>query len=501
MKADDPLFFDPEAFTVETVELSGRKACFRAYEGIPYCTRPKDPIQRMNVFVPLAYATGERVGKWTSKTAPIFLPNTVGGYMPGPATRPGMDSHTGRPNSLFEALLHGYVVVSAGVRGRTSGKVSREFFEGSVEGSLGEGTGRMVGRAPAFLVDLKAAIRFIRHNQERFPGDTEHIITNGTSAGGALSALAGTSGNEEAFLPYLEKIGAARERDDIFAASCYCPICNLEHADAAYEWQYGGENHFYRTRHERDELGHVRRVPFDGELTAQQMRISLELASLFPGYVNSLQLRDSKGRTLSLEADGTGSFRDYCFSYLEKSILEEAHSLAGETTLKDLISPQSHLLSQEYFQIEGDHVTGFDWKAYAHQTTRMKAPPAFDALDLSSPENEEFGDEVVEARHFTDYSYAHSKAKAAQMAEESMIALMNPISHLVKGEGKVCRHWRIRHGSFDRDTSLAIPTILAAMLEQKGYKVDFALPWGLPHSGDYDLPSLFAWIDQAVLGD
>lgn len=33
------------------------------------------------------------------------------------------------------------------------------------------------------------------------------------------------------------------------------------------------------------------------------------------------------------------------------------------------------------------------------------------------------------------------------------------------------------------------------MLKNKHYNVDFALPWGLPHSGDYDLEELFAWID------
>ncbi|MDA3801451.1 hypothetical protein PF585_04930 [Lactobacillus delbrueckii] len=29
-------------------------------------------------------------------------------------------------------------------------------------------------------------------------------------------------------------------------------------------------------------------------------------------------------------------------------------------------------------------------------------------------------------------------------------------------------------------------------------EVDFALPWGIPHSGDYDLDDLFAWIDQII---
>ncbi len=32
----------------------------------------------------------------------------------------------------------------------------------------------------------------------------------------------------------------------------------------------------------------------------------------------------------------------------------------------------------------------------------------------------------------------------------------------------------------------------------QGKKVDFDLPWGIPHSGDYDLDDLFAWIDQII---
>ncbi|MGZ1152063.1 hypothetical protein ACXO23_06420 [Lactobacillus delbrueckii subsp. bulgaricus] len=32
----------------------------------------------------------------------------------------------------------------------------------------------------------------------------------------------------------------------------------------------------------------------------------------------------------------------------------------------------------------------------------------------------------------------------------------------------------------------------------QGKEVDFAPPWGIPHSGDYDLDDLFAWIDQII---
>ena len=83
------------------------------------------------------------------------------------------------------------------------------------------------------------------------------MLSFGTSAGGALSALAGATGNHPDYEPYLREIGVAEERDDIFAASCYCPIHNLENADAAYEWMFGGENEYRKMRFFRTESAAV----------------------------------------------------------------------------------------------------------------------------------------------------------------------------------------------------------------------------------------------------
>ena len=109
------------------------------------------------------------------------------------------------------------------------------------------------------------------------------------------------------------------------------------------------------------------------------------------------------------------------------------------------------------------------------------------------PENEEFGDDEVMARHFTEFGEKYSKVGGAK-ADEQIIKLLNPTKFI--GECHTTKNWRIRHGAFDRDTSIAIPVILATLLKNKGYEVDFALPWGLPHSGDYDLEDLFTWIDK-----
>lgn len=489
----DTLRFDPEAFVEKTCVLDGRTVRYRAWEGIAYCENPLDPIQKMNVFVPEGVYEG--TGLYSADSAPIFMPNTVGGYMPGPAEGPRMDPHGNGPNSVFSALEHGYVVVSAGVRGRTSGKVSTEFFEGSVAGDISAATGRMVGRAPAFIVDYKAAIRYLRHNADRIPGCVERIVTNGTSAGGALSSLAGATGNAAEYGPYLAAIGAADERDDVFAASCYCPIHNLENADAAYEWLFYGHNDYHRTKHQRTADGGFVRVPDEGEMAPEQVDLSRQLKSLFPAYVNGLGLRDCNGHQLKLDSDGTGSFADWVKRWVVASAQQELDTHANQTCRAQLMVAGAEIDAQDYLAVENGRVSGFDWDAFVGKISRMKAAPAFDAPDLASPENEEFGDENCDGRHFTAFSMQHSKVNGAELADPAIVRMMNPLPWIAEGHAGVSPHWRVRHGSFDRDTSLAIPVILATMLQNKGVDIDFALPWGLPHSGDYDLPELFSWID------
>ena len=493
---EDILIFNPKNYKVDTCNIENSSITFRAFREISYCAMPVDSIQKMNLFVPEAYYQGKTINGYSLHTAPIFMPNTVGGYMPGPADEPGKD-FLGRINSVFRALEHGYVVASAGVRGRTSGMCSTEFFVGSKTGDINSETGKMVGRAPALIVDMKAAVRYLRHNRELIPGDTGHIITSGTSAGGALSAMAGASGNSKDYEPYLKAIGAAGERDDIFAASCYCPIHNLENADAAYEWQFCGWNDYHQTKRVRTEDG-VRHVLIDGMLTEKQIKISEELKQLFPSYLNSLHLKDSRNRELSLDAGGEGSFKEY----IKKLVIDSAQKALDmynmQGFLNNLAVPESKIDEQDYLTIRDGKVTDIDWKGYVKKITRMKAAPAFDALNLTSPENEEFGTETIKARHFTAYAQEHSEVEST-MADPKIIRLLNPTKYI--GNSDTAKYWRIRHGAFDRDTSLAIPAILALLLGGSESQVDFCLPWGIPHSGDYDLEELFTWIDQICAED
>ncbi len=493
----DLLRLDPSARQVRTYSAGGEELTCIAYLNLQYCEKPMDGIQTLNIFIPCEYASGGSIHGYTGETAPIFLPNTVGGYMPGAADEPGLDPRRHVPNSIFQALKHGYVVASGGVRGRSTGRINNEFFEGSSIKQDKTATGRAVGKAPALIVDMKAIIRFLRHNKDLIPGNTERIITNGTSAGGALSALAGMTGNHADYEPYLKEIGAVGERDDIFAASCYCPIHNLEHADMAYEWEFEGIYDYHKKAKKKTENGLIS-VPDEGTMTEDKQKVSAELAGLFPAYVNSLDLQDETGRPLTLNEDGTGSFLDYVCDKIIESAQRELDTHKFEKTCPDLVIGGSHVDTFPAITAKDGKVTSVDWDKYRHAITRMKIAPAFDALDLKSPENEEFGSEFIKARHFTKFAAEHSEA-GGELAPEDIIRMINPVSYVGKADN--ARHWRIRHGAYDRDTSFAIPTILALLLQKAGCDVDYAMPWGLPHSGDYDLDELFGWIDDLCRDD
>lgn len=483
------LKFDPQAYEIKTCEIKNKKITYRAFENIVYCAKPVSRVQKLNIYVPECYYQGETINGYSLHTAPIFAPNTVGGYMEGPAMKIGEGRFDHQPNSVFEALLHGYVVMCAGIRGRNTGMDSHEFFVGGQEKRDAAENEKRTGCAPALIVDMKAAIRYMRYNAGVVPGDVEKIITNGTSAGGALSALAGATGNAKEYEPYLKEIGAATARDDIFAASCYCPIHNLEHADAAYEWLFQKETTYHRMNFEMTPEG-PKMTPIVGKLDEEQQELSKELKAAFPAYVNSLALKDESGNELILEENGEGSFKEYVMHFVLAAAAKEKATHDSQNRLKELMVSGSEIEDQDYITS-----AGIDVDAYVAKITRMKPTPAFDSISLDSCENEEFGDENVFARHFTEFAAQHSKVNG-ELADAKVIRMIHPVPFIQDENCDIAKNWRIRHGAFDRDTSIAIPVILATLLKNKGYQVDFALPWGLPHSGDYDLDELFAWIDE-----
>jgi hypothetical protein len=285
----------------------------------------------------------------------------------------------------------------------------------------------------------------------------------------------------------LQALGAADARDDIFAVSAYCPITNLEHADSAYEWLFNGVNDYRKIEMSMLDFK-MQRKEVAGSLGADQISLSADLQAQFPAYLNSLALRDPQGQPLALDSAGHGSFQDYVQSLV---IASAQTALNGGTDLSGLA----------WLTVHNGVVRGIDWDAYVRYAGRMKLPPAFDALDLGSGENQLFGTGGNDKQHFTAFSTQRNTAPGAARADAQTVQQMNAMAYIGTASTSHTSHfWRIRHGTKDRDTSLAIPTMLAARLQNQGYAVDFALPWDVPHSGDYDLPELFAWMVRISTG-
>ena len=490
------LDFNAKKYEKQNLEYNGGKIDVRAYEKIVYVANPVDTAYEvMNIYIPEAYFNGKSINGYTAASAPIFFPNQVGGYMPGkPASTknngfggmmPPMSGNNGVPpqgmkvdsrtpignggpmggfgkkeNTVLVALSKGYVVASAGARGRTNKDLNGVFY----------------GKAPAAIVDLKAAVRYLKYNDKVMPGDANKIISNGTSAGGAMSALLGATGDNPDYLPYLKELGAANTSDAIFATSAYCPITNLDHADAAYEWQFYGVNSYQK----RGPMG-LQSNAAESQLSEVQIKVSRDLKELFPTYINSLHLKATNGEAYTLDADGNGNFKTLVKSYV---IASSQKALEGGTNLSKLA----------WLKIENKKVTDLDWDAYIRYMQRQKTPPAFDALDLTSPETNLFGTSTIDNQHFTVYGIQNTTIKGTT-ADKHIIGMMNPMDYIGTPNTQTAKHWRIRHGSKDKDTGLAISVILATYLKNNGNDVNLELPWDRPHSGDYDLDELFKWVD------
>lgn len=486
--SEAPLLFPKAKFTLRTVTVrtskGQKKVAYRLYQHIPYVARPIDKdYQSLDVEVPIQV---DGVVVDASK-APILLNIGVGGYMsvnnmrggrggppgmgpgepggpggppdmgpggPPPGMGPGWPGGPPGANSKVSGktdlcLAAGYVVVSPGCRGR--------------DNKAGDGT--YFGKAPAAIVDLKAAVRYIRNNAGVMPGNSNWIVSTGVSAGGALSALLGASGDSHAYDGYLKEIGAADASDAIFASADFCPITDLQHADAAYEWMFGA-------------------VPVGSGLVDQGF--SQTLKDQFASYQASLALQ-GRADFGTITADNYGRY-----------LLQDYLCPSANVYLASL-SPakrREYLQENSWIKWSGNAAT-FEFSDYLAHIGRMKGLPAFDDFEMRKPETIEFGNRTTNARHFTDFSLQRSTGNPnAKIGEDlqSMVDLMNPMYFIVKGNLGCAKHWWIRHGSSDRDTSLPIVVNLATSLENQKKDVNVRLYWDAGHGTDLDPEDFVAWV-------
>ncbi len=509
-------------------------------EDVLYTAKADVPkFQRLSIFVPKAYMNPDGTPTDQSKSVPIVFENNAAGYMQMPHT------WLGGPRCYAEQYLnHGLIYITCGCRGRESRNEK----------------GELVGKSPISLIDMKTALRFLRHNKNALPGDFNKIISVGWSAGGAMSALLGVTGDNIRYNLYLEKNGAFMDESDaIFAAQIYCPIIDLEHADLAYEWCF-----------QADKVSEDCMCGPSETMTPFKEALSRKLSDKYITYVNSLELRHPEtNEPLTLRSDGRGgSFYDYLMDCLNASASKflsrlsypaedyltgnytyeapaphggNAHHAGPGVVLDERPMSLGDMMSRppkgtpcvehkpEMIQKQGsDKRAWLSWDGQKavisslddyvmNHRRRMKPCTAFDALNGNSGENHVFGSPETDYAHFNPvlgeaiaelrqdfpeeaakYEGAFDVSGDAALAER--VFLLNPMNFIGTAEKSVqAKHYRIRVGASDADTAFTVSMILAVKLANAGYPVDYALVWDQPHSeADYPGEAL-EWID-AICG-
>jgi len=408
--------------------------------GLKYCLNPEDTTyESCGIYVSGKYfeATENsdgtytctikkdaKVGNYTATEAPIVMPINTPGY--SSCTAPTSYN----AEEVKQYTNAGFIYLNAGCRGRDNAE------------------------APDGVTDLKAAVTFYRYNKDVLPGQSSKIFTFGHSGGGAQSAIMGASGNSELYNPYLESIGAAMVDKDgnsisnsIAGAMCWCPITNLDTADAAYEWNMG---QYTKTN------------------TSFTDKLSDDLAREYANYVNELDLKDPNGNTLTLQESESGvytngSYYDYLLNVTEESLnnflndttfpytpssqnaigampseatpmdgmpnddasMPDGEAPAGNGNMpstsssqdrsieNSAISSESYENAQDYIDSLNGNDTWIEYNASTntakiisleafvkHCKNPSKSTPAFDDLNKSQAENALFGIDANDTAHF-----------------------------------------------------------------------------------------------------
>ena len=510
--------------------------------------RPED--QKINIYIP----------ENATKASPIiFYVNNAGwqaNAYPEGTIRDGGE-YDGTSDKVGVALKEGYVVVSYGGRSRGNGLTGEKYL----------------GHSPAIMTDTKAAIRYLRHNKKALPaGDTEKIIITGTSGGGALSTVVAASGNSEDYFPSLYEIGAAGIRrnpdgsftsdpgygDNVFGVIAYCPITDLGHGCAAYEWL------FHDTRKVMYLTGEMN-YPSADERTV--MAASEQLSSMYADYIDGLGLRDKDGELIT-----SSNLRDHIAALMKEEIAKSIVEFGIDKMKEDLTqeirqrgffggapgggrpqgngaprmgggmpqgqgAPQmregQNAQSSQSTQTAAQRRVSNGWVTfgedgsftydldkhlyYLAKYTTLKVAPAFSNSGLySAGQNEDslFGSEYDEYSPFNEYSWNNDCKENGVGKDDTglswkeflstpegerlslQIKMTCAMDYLLEGKSDTAPFWYVRHGMDDRDASFAVEATLfnAVMSSGKVKASDVGFAWLKPHSGDYDVAEAYSWL-------
>ena len=471
--------------------------------GIGYCEKPDDEqYEKLAVFVPGAYmdASDNGDGTYTCKvsesaelngysaaTAPIMMPVETPGY----ASAKALDdeilmTHQGMLEQLSYYTSQGFVFVLSGCRGTNEG-------------------------APAGVTDLKAAIRYIRYADDVLAGDAESIFVYGMSGGGAQATILGASGDSELYDPYLEAIGAVQGVSDaVQGVMAWCPVTNLDTANAEYEWMMGC------TRPKRTD-----------ELNA----ISDKLAHAYAAYVNQAGFTDESGKPLTLTESEEGIYQAGSYYDHVKGVIETSlnHYLTDtkftNITAQDYINSLNTDKNWVIYDKTTNTATITSVADFAkHCKTASELPVAFDGL---WGKNTLFGSSEGELSHFdriladvlTEMNSEYAADFAADLAKanfvghtvETRVNLYSPLFYLMKsregyGTSNIAKYWRIRSGIEQKTNSLTTEINLTLALKScdKVDNVDFETVWAQDHteaerSGN-STENYISWVNTCTKG-
>lgn len=577
---DAALAFDTSKapYATITVNLDGQDTPVRwyrevCYVGAPMKLAPQQPAlgppftadnqdcgyQNMNIFVREADAARQ--------DNPILLNvNNAGWFASYQGGKGGWDPATPITNANYSGadIMDGGVYTSTSETDKVGAALSRGFVYINMASRSRGATapdgvypdGIYQGKAPAAIVDAKAAVRFLRLNDATMSGNASRIVVNGTSGGGAQSTQLGATGNNADYFPYLKAVGAAGIdangnsliNDDVFAIVAYCPIQDMGNADFAYEWMFNV----------LDSRALVEQAQKDGDIKDADGNVlirasnpdpadSAELMNDFVAYESSLGLKSDDGTQLTTD-NMLGNLQTELIKSAQ-TYMQAGHAVVAFGAYGDHAgngvgggSGSVHYLN-DYMATNPATatVTSFDMAKYMKfvaTQARLKPVPAFDQRGQSATaagtvtddgagtvnntggESDLYGAPDQVYSNFTAYGWNHNDgangadaqpdvgqqatgyawdANPQQAFVLNQVKMINALAYVGKNDG-ITTHWRIRVGARDRDTSFTVAYNLSRALkaDPKVQNVDYALAWDQGHAGDYDVLEAMQWVDSML---
>ncbi|KQP49551.1 subtype B tannase [Pseudorhodoferax sp. Leaf274] len=576
---DSALAFDKARYTTITVTLDGVRTPVRWYREVCYVGKPMAlaptqsagavdnqacGYQNMNIFVREADAARQDnaillnvnnagwlasyqggKGGWNG-TDPITNANYAGADIVNGGTYVS-NSDTDKRGA---ALARGFVYINMASRSRGATAPAGVFEDGIYQ-----------GKAPAAIVDAKAAVRYLRLNDGAMPGNASRIVVNGTSGGGAQSTQLGATGDSADYLPYLKAVGAAgidtngksAISDSVYAIVAYCPIQDMGSADLAYEWMFNVLD--TRALVSADQKAGLIVDASGNELVRASNPDpagSTALKTRFVAYQAGLGLKNEAGAALTadnmlpaLEAE----IKKAASAYVKAGKAFVAYNAFGSAAANGVAGGSGTLYyKNDFIDVDASGtVTDFNMSNYLKfvaKQARLKAVPAFDQAgqtpalaatptadttkagaaingNYSGGESNLFGTAAQVYSNFTEYAWNNNNGGDAVNARQADVGfkntgiawaanpqqafllnqykMINALAYIGRTDG-ITTHWRIRVGARDRDTSFTVAYNLSRALkgDAKVKDVDYALHWDQGHAGNYDVQAAFAWIDQRL---